>query len=255
MLADMADQLKAIFFDLGGTLFSYRDIARSVSGVMNEATTRLGVEQAADQVGSAFMRASRQAGKAFLSQDYYLHRDLFMDSYRRWVDEIEGHADDGFYDWFYEAQRDALVEGVVARADCIETLQALRDRDLSLSVVSNIDDDYLGPIMQSLDLVPYFAHVSSSEEARSCKPHSQIYHHAMKKAGVTPEGVLFVGDSPPHDIRGAREVGMISALIEESPSHIRQEVPGDTPDHKIESLSELLPLVDGIMQERAENRS
>lgn len=252
---DMKAQLKAIFFDLGGTLFSYRDIAQVLSGVMYEAAGRLGVDREAKPVGPAFVRASRRAGRAFLSQDYYLHRDLFMESYRHWVEEIQGQADEAFYTWFYEAQRDALVEGVVAREDCIETLEGLCDRGLSLSVVSNIDDDYLEPILRNLELVPLFSHISSSEEARSCKPHSRIYHYAMEKASVVPQEVLFVGDSPQHDIRGAREVGMLSALIEESPSESGQESEENSPDFRIGSLSELLPVVDSIMEKGAQDRS
>ncbi|MFL2937203.1 MAG: HAD family hydrolase [Myxococcota bacterium] len=254
VIRDMTDQLKAVFFDLGGTLFSYRAIAKSVSGVMEEAATRLGLDTGAAAVGPAFMRASRRAGKEFLAHDYYLHRDLFVESYRLWVDEIEGQADDEFYDWFYEAQRDALVTGVTARPDCIETLRALRERGLSLSIVSNIDDDYLGPIVKTLELAPLLDHVSSSEEALSCKPHSQIYHHAMKKADVAPHEVLFVGDSPPHDVRGARAVGMLSALIEETPG-VNSGPDTDEPDYRIESLSDLLPLVDEIMQKPTEDRS
>lgn len=251
----MATELKAIFFDLGGTLFSYREIARVLSGVMNEATERLGVDRETQPVGHAFVRASRGAGKHFLSQDYYLHRDLFMESYRRWVEEIEGRADEAFYEWFYVAQRDALVEGVVAREDCLQTLEGLRDRGLSLSIVSNIDDDYLGPILKTLELLPLFSHVSSSEEAESCKPHSGIYHYAMEKAGVVAEEVLFVGDSPQHDIRGAREVGMLSALIEESASPTGQDSNGDEPDFRITSLSDLISVVDGIRQKQADDRS
>ena len=56
VLRDMTDQLKAVFFDLGGTLFSYRAIAKSVSGVMEEAATRLGLDTGAASVGPAFMR-------------------------------------------------------------------------------------------------------------------------------------------------------------------------------------------------------
>ena len=250
----MTAQLKAIFFDLGGTLFSYRDIARSVSGVMNEATARLGVGSNVKSVGKAFLRASRKAGSDFLTRDYYLHRELFLESYRLWVEEIGGEADEPFYDWFYEAQRDALIAGVTARPDCLETLKELRDRELSLSIVSNIDDDYLGPLVETLGLSPFMAHVSSSEEALSCKPHSQIYHHAMKKADVEPHEVLFVGDSPQHDIRGARALGMLSALIEERPGD-SAEPDEEAPDYRIETLSDLLPLVDSIMQKQTEDRS
>jgi putative hydrolase of the HAD superfamily len=254
LLLNMADQLKAVFFDLGGTLFSYRDVTHVLSGVMEEAVRRLAVQKGKKAVGGAFVRASHQAANEFLARDYYLHRDLFMATYRYWVKEIEGRADDDFYEWFYQAQRDALVEGTVRRKDCLEALDGLLERGLSLSIVSNIDDDYLGPMMKNLGLESRFDHVSSSEEASSCKPHAQIYHYALEKANLEPEEVLFVGDSPRHDIRGARDVGMVSALIEEVSVLTSPEKNTPFADYTIEKLTDLLSVVDEIMSERGDLR-
>ena len=217
---------------------------------MAEAVRRLGVDEGNEAVGGAFIRASHQAANEFLAQDYYLHRDLFLATYRYWVKEIEGQADDDFYEWFYQAQRDALVERTIPRKDCLETLDGLLARGLSLSIVSNIDDDYLVPMMKNMGLESRFDHVSSSEEALSCKPHSQIYHHALKKAKLRPEEVLFVGDSPRHDIRGARDVGMVSALIEEESVLTSKDEDSPSADYTIEKLTDLLSVVDRIMSAR-----
>ncbi|MCH2184525.1 HAD family hydrolase [Myxococcota bacterium] len=253
LLLNMAEQLKAVFFDLGGTLFSYRDLTHVLSGVMEEAVVRLGVKRGKKEVGGAFFRASHQAANEFLEQDYYLHRDLFVTTYRYWVEGIEAQADDDFYEWFYQAQRDALVEGTVRREDCFEALDGLLDRGLRLSIVSNIDDDYLDPIIDNMGLASRFDHVSSSEEARSCKPHSGIYHYALEKAKLRPEEVLFVGDSARHDIRGARDVGMLSALIEEVSVLTAEDTDSPSADYTIEKLTDLLSVVDEIMSERGED--
>jgi len=255
LLLNMADQLKGVFFDLGGTLFSYRDLTQILSEVMEEAIRRLGVEQRKKTAGGAFFRASHRAADEFLTRDYYLHRDLFIATYRYWVKEIEAQADDAFYEWFYQAQRDALVAGTIRREDCFEALDGLLERGLSLSIVSNIDDDYLEPIVDNMGLASRFDHVSSSEEARSCKPHSQIYHYALEKAGLKPEEVLFVGDSPRHDIRGARDVGMVSALIEEVSILTSEDEDSPSADYTIEKLTDLLSVVDEIMSEREEGKA
>ena len=70
---------------------------------------------------------------------------------------------------------------------------------------------------------------------------------ALRKAGRRPAEVLFVGDSPEHDIAGARPLGMRTALIVDEGI----EPPGQRGDvaqsltrahHEIRSLSELVPL-------------
>jgi putative hydrolase of the HAD superfamily len=84
-----------------------------------------------------------------------------------------------------------------------------------VGVVSNIDDDYLDPMIERAGLADLLHDWTSSEEARSCKPHDAIYRLACAKAGVAPERVLFVGDSPEQDVAGARALGMVTALIRE----------------------------------------
>lgn len=245
----MPASIKALFFDLGGTLFSYREVPKASQRIMLEAARRLGTSEDLALLGQAFSRASRQAGRDFLSRDYYRHRDFFMASYEAFATEMGGTPDDDFCLWFYEAQREALVQGMAPRMDCYETLRALRDRQMSLSVVSNIDDDYLDPLMESLGLHPFFDHVSSSEEARSCKPHPGIFDYALQKAGVSAEEVIFVGDSLHHDIRGARDVGMTSVLIEDSSDLIPVGGEDVVPDYVVDSLSGLLQIVDEMSRE------
>ena len=146
---------------------------------------------------------------------------------------------------FYAAQRDALFGGLRLRDDCVDTLRRLRGRGLYLSIVSNIDDDYLLPMVEQSGLQELLDHWTSSEEARSCKPDPGFFHLALEKAGRSPEEVLFVGDSREHDIQGARNVGMTSVLIVEEGSPLALLGPGtDTePHHEIRELSELLDLV------------
>jgi FMN phosphatase YigB (HAD superfamily) len=107
--------------------------------------------------------------------------------------------------------------------------------------VSNIDEDQFHPLWDRLGLGPYFDAITTSEEARSCKPHPGIYHHALGKAGdLPPEEVVFVGDSLEFDVAGANSLGMTTVLIVEAPS--QAEGDGD-PDYVIETIPELLQIV------------
>jgi HAD superfamily hydrolase (TIGR01509 family) len=135
-----------------------------------------------------------------------------------------------------------MVGGMVLRDDCLETLEALRSQGLSLALVSNIDDDFLEPMLEHLDLRPYFDDWISSELAGSCKPDARIFHYALERASCGPEEAMFVGDSRVHDIQGARGVGLRSVLIS-GVSHLDDESFQAEPDHVIRALSELPGIV------------
>jgi len=203
-------------------------------------------------IGRAFVEATRWTNERYLNRPYYLHRDLFQDTAARLRDELGLEAAPDFNEWFYEAQRAVMIRQMVLREDCLETLEALRSRGFRLSLVSNIDDDFLDPMLENLRLRPYFDHWISSEAARSCKPDAGIFQLALERAGCGPDEVIFVGDSRVHDIQGASAVGIRSVLIVEEGgvSHLDDENFAVEPDFVIESLSDLKEIV-GIRGEGA----
>jgi FMN phosphatase YigB (HAD superfamily) len=98
-------------------------------------------------------------------------------------------------------------------------------------------------MMRSLELETHMDHWTSSEEARSCKPHPGIFDVALQKAGCEADQVLFVGDSREHDIKGARRAGMKAVLISEEDGRSPLDVGDAEPDHVIGELSELTELI------------
>jgi len=239
------DGLRAIFFDLGGTLFSNRQIPVACMPVLKEAAERLGVEGGLPNLGRAFVEATRLTNERYLSRPYYLHRDLFIDTAAHMREVLGLDACAEFGAWFYEAQRAVMTRQMVLREDCIETLGALRAHGLKLLLVSNIDEDFLVPMLENLGLRPYLDDWVSSEAARSCKPDAGIFRLALSRAMCEPDEVLFVGDSRIHDIQGARALGIASVLISEEGgvSHLDDENFAVEPDHVIGSLSELRAIV------------
>ena len=124
----------------------------------------------------------------------------------------------------------------------LEALAATRE----LAVLSNADDRYLDGTIRHNGW--RFGTVVSSESARAYKPDPRIFATFCREAGVAPERVLYVGDSPYDDVHGAKLAGMQAVLLRRD-----QQTPGRTPppeaavllaaDHEIDSLTALLPLV------------
>lgn len=241
----MTTRYDAVFFDFGGTLFSYRDIGRGRPSVVLEAVKRLGVEASRREIGKAYGAAQRDAFVEYNRRDFYLHRHLFQATFAGFAGRLGVEPTEEFLDWFHEAQREMLVETFELRGDCLDTLRALRERGHTVSIVSNIDDDYLDPMVERSGLAGILHHWTSSEEASSCKPHEAVFRLALEKAGCEPERVLFVGDSRVHDVAGANALGMTSVLIVEEGASVPGSDPDEeaTPHHEISALSELLGLV------------
>jgi HAD superfamily hydrolase (TIGR01509 family) len=123
------------------------------------------------------------------------------------------------------------------------TLAALRDRGIHTQIVSNIDDEQLGPMVARFALAPLLDAWTSSEEAGSCKPDARIYAYALAKAGCDAAQVLFVGDTIAHDVVGAAAVGMATAWL--TADARAEAIAGHPAEHAIAALGDVVAIVEG----------
>ena len=232
---------RAVFFDFGGTLFSYAEVRPYFDRMLRQLATRHAITASMEEIRRAYRITIANKMAEFLPRPFYLHRDLFGEAHADLLGalgvDVEGSGEPGLY----EGQSEVGLAAVQPREGVGDTLAALRERGLHLGIVSNIDDDQFHPLWERIGLDPYFDAVTTSEEARSCKPHPGIYRHALSKAGdLGPEEVVFVGDSVDYDVAGANALGMTSVLIVEQPDQLE----GDAdPDYVIETIPELLQIV------------
>lgn len=94
-----------------------------------------------------------------------------------------------------------------------ESLVALSDAGYKLAVVSNslgsntrIDLDITG-------LTSFFNQIIVSSEVGWRKPHPKIFRRVLELLEVEPTEVVFVGDNPKEDIRGAVDAGMHAVAV------------------------------------------
>jgi HAD superfamily hydrolase (TIGR01509 family) len=238
---------RALLLDFGGTLFSYSRMNGPTVRLLLRAVERLGVEADAREAIVAYRSGSREAWAEYLPRSFYLHRDLFRETFRRFAEHLGGEPTGEFLDWFHEEQRDLAVEHLELRDGCVETLSQIKAAGIHVAIVSNIDEDYLEPMLERAGIAELIDARTSSEEARSCKPDPAIFHHALEKADARAEEAVFVGDSPEADVLGARKVGMTTVLIldEDAPPPGAGAGPSAEPDHEIRELTELIPIVRG----------
>lgn len=84
-------------------------------------------------------------------------------------------------------------------------------RRLPVAMLSNADDDFLYPTLRLNGLT--FPVVISSESARAYKPHVAIFRSLSESMGLSPEQILYVGDSRLADVTGAKHAGLSAAWV------------------------------------------
>jgi 2-haloalkanoic acid dehalogenase type II len=232
---------RAVFFDFGGTLFSYAEVRPHFDRMLRELARRHALTAPMEEIRRTFRRTVAKKMEEFLPRPFYLHRDLFEAAEVDLLTELGASPREGNDSLLYLGQSAAALVAVQPRKGLGETLAALRGRGLHLGIVSNIDDDQFHPLFERIGLGSYFDAVTTSEEARSCKPHPGIYRHALRKAGgIAAEEVVFVGDSLDYDVAGAKALGMTTVLIRDFPGELAG---GEDPDHVIEAIPELLQII------------
>lgn len=193
-MSDGAPPVRAVLFDFGGTLDS--------DGIAwKERFRRLFAEEAgADAEG--FDRAFYDADDALVGA---IPRDLSL------VDTV-GRLSEGVA---MRLGRPTAAAPVAARflADSEVFLARNRavverlHRRFRIAIVSNFYGN-LEAVCRETGLAPHLDIAIDSAVIKAEKPDPRIFEAALAAVGVSPKKAVFVGDSQPRDMAGARGVGM-----------------------------------------------
>jgi putative hydrolase of the HAD superfamily len=121
--------------------------------------------------------------------------------------------------------------------DVRPSLRELRDRGLSLVVVSNWDVS-LTEVLRRLELSPLLDGIVTSAAVGARKPAPAIFEHALRLARTAPGRAAHVGDSVLEDVEGARATGIEAILVRRDGSS------GPPGVRTISSLAELATAID-----------
>ncbi len=113
------------------------------------------------------------------------------------------------------AVREAMLAAIrfEAQPDAAGALQALRSRGVRLVVASNWDCS-LAEVLAGAGLLPLVDGVVSSAAAGVAKPDRAVFEAALALAETPAEEAVHVGDSPDHDVAGARAAGLGAILLD-----------------------------------------
>jgi beta-phosphoglucomutase len=137
---------------------------------------------------------------------------------------------DEMYHWLVAGRLDSLF------ADALPTLEALRDLDVPMGVLSNFGS-HLRNILRQFDLLRYFEFVVVSTEVGLAKPDARIFDLAVERARRPRDRLLYVGDHIGDDIEGAWGAGLDAVLVDRRDVHSEARCP------RIASLLDLVQYV------------
>jgi len=206
--------LRAVFFDVGNTLLfphpSVSEVCRQILAEEGHVHDLSAIDALMPLVDEFY-------------EDRYQSDDTF------WTDEAEtSQVWIGMYSLLCrklgiedEAEHIALrVYAEFGRADrwrayddVVPAFRRLRDRGLSIGLISNWDKRLTG-LMDGMGIAPLLDTIVSSAEVGLHKPDPRIFELACDRLGVAPEESAHVGDHHYADVLGARAVGMLPILID-----------------------------------------
>lgn len=207
--------VRAILYDAGRTLMRPRPEAEDIwQFLARELGLDLACKRPLPDVGHFFYaRVGRDGLGAYDSDDkarsfwgdYYIHA-LQDAGVTRPAEQLRS-AVDAIYAWY---QRPDQWEPY---PDVRETLRAVHERGFVQGVVSDWGTD-LVPLLQEHGVTDHMDFVVASAAVGAAKPHADIFHFALARAGLTPDEAVYVGDSYIADVLGARAVGIRPILLD-----------------------------------------
>ena len=210
--------IRAVLFDLGGTLVDYR----------------------ASSEWPALGRVTRRIYDSLKGRGYVLpgfgrlkRRILWTMGWGRLMAKLRGRETDAQAlaakaalsmnaDLTTEDLRDAAREGFAGEMSesrfipgAVEALRFCRESGYVMGIVSNtvLPEWIIVEDLERRGIAPFFDFMIFSSKHGRRKPHPDIFAHALDRAGVPAENVVFVGDRLDADIVGASRTGMHTIWI------------------------------------------
>ncbi len=200
------ERLRAVFFDVGGTVLQVRP---SVGHVYAKAAEKLGYRVEPGRINRAFQDAWKRSLLRRRQADYITSDDVLREEWRTIVGEsfqdmlppdAALRAFEDLFDHFAGPEPWSLAP----KAE--DTFRALKAAGLEIGVLSNWDSR-LKCILEALGVLGFFDHLVISHAVAVEKPHHRIFEEAARKARAGPGALLMVGDSWEQDIVPVLDLG------------------------------------------------
>jgi putative hydrolase of the HAD superfamily len=206
--------IKGVFFDAAGTLFETRE---PVGETYARIARAYGVDASAAAIDAGFRRSFRNAtplafGTERTSEEL---RRLELSWWHELVAEtFAGMGQFKDFEAYFNSLFDFFADPAnwVRDPEALSTLRTLRERGLTIGVISNFDYR-LYRILDGLGLHHWLDSITISSEIGFAKPSAKLFEAALDRHQLLPTEALHVGDSEHLDLAGAESAGIRAVLL------------------------------------------
>jgi len=239
------NDIKAVIFDMGGTLLDYdpipwEEMKKIRSGKIRDFLAAKGYSFTLDDIEKKML------------DGYYEMNSIHAERTLVEVNLAEcvktglralGVSED-YSLWIIKLMHRSLKDNLIIFEDSLNTLKQLSAR-YTLGLISNttIPGVYFAEDLDEIGMSNYFKHMLFTADLGMRKPHSSVFERMLELLGVAAEKSLYVGDSFKNDVYGPSLLGMKTAWINPGGKPVPAEYPGVRPDFVIKSIGGLLSLI------------
>lgn len=245
----MSRFIRAILFDLGGTLMYSRGpwppIEARADLMFAENLRSSGLDIDPSEFALLFRKRLKE---------YYVRReeDLFETTYRSVALELlqeEGYAN--ITEPVLQSALDALYSVTQANweleSDAIPMLKNLESSGYRLGLVSNAGDNKdVFQLAERFRIEPYFDFILTSAACSYRKPHPRIFELALAHWNIPASESAMVGDTLDADILGAQRAGLFTIWITRRATPKAEDLLRIKPDLSLPSLQDIPAAVNGL---------
>jgi 2-phosphoglycolate phosphatase len=213
-------QLKAVLFDLDGTLI---DSKKDIAAAANAARIHFGMPALPLEVVTNYIG---------WGIEHLNHKSLETEDPARLAEGLEV---------LKAHYREHCVDQTLVFPGVRELLGFLKERGVSLGLVSNKPHEFTLITLEKLDLMKFFSVAMGADATPNKKPHPEPLLTALQKMGASPQEAVMIGDSPV-DIQAARAAGMLVGVVEHG-FVPREKLNAADPDWLVSSLEEFVEIL------------
>ena len=199
----MKTKIKAVLFDLDETLFDRKLAQKAVLVLMMKQLPEMFEGLKPERVLEAFLESDLVTTEVFnLGVPSDSMRNSRSKLFLQLLGLDENHA--GAITKMYVKDYPTVKTPVDGAVVLVKKLS----KKMAVGVVSNGLPDVQYTKLETLGLRDLFSCIVLSEEFGVRKPDARIFHHAVSLLKMQPSECLYIGDSYPIDIIGAKNAGL-----------------------------------------------
>jgi HAD superfamily hydrolase (TIGR01549 family) len=145
----------------------------------------------------------------------------------------------------FQAQYELNGDNLQLFAEVLELINEIKSKGILVGIITNGPVQHQFNKINSLGLASCVSrnHIFISDEVGVAKPNIQIFQHVAQKVNMSPNEIVYIGDSWPNDVVAPMEAGWKAIWY----NH-RKRLP-DT-DHKpLAEIDQLLSIIDIVKEE------